>query len=182
MARGRDRRSTVGATPSEGCRASHATRVSGLEEIADDPSPFFVPSERADSLVLPGCLPVSGGAQLPDCHDHAKPEGRPRAAGHDLILSDGKRHGGDVMMTANLYPVDDGADVTATVAHLSAVGPALDGKMVPRNVERLDVRELEVVGFRRLSFPRNGEAPNAKWQTGETEDPGGCHRRGREPE
>ena len=119
---------------------------------------------------------------MPERHDHAKPEGRPRAAGHHLILSDGKWHGGDVMLTANLYPVYDGADVTATVSHLNAVGPELDGEMVPRNVERLGVREREVVDFHRLSFPRDGEAPNAKWQTGETEGRGGCRRRGREPE
>ena len=111
--------------------------------------------------------------RYPERHDHAKPEGRPRAAGHDLVLSDGKWHGGDVMMTANLYPVYDGTDVTATVAHLNAVGHALDGEMVSRNVERPGIRELEVVDFRRLSFPRDGEAPNAKWQTGETEGPGG---------
>src|SRR6267378_3042206 len=101
----------------------------------------------------------SGGAQLPERHD--------------LVLSDGKWYGADVMMTANLHPVHDGPDGTATVAHLNAVGPALDSEMVPRNVERLGIRELEVVDFHRLSFPRDGEAPNAKWQTGETEGPGG---------
>jgi hypothetical protein len=85
-------------------------------------------------------------------------------------------------MTANLYPVYEGADVTATVSHLNAVGPSLDSEMVPRNVERLGIRELEVVDFHRLSFPRDGEAPNSKWQTGETDDPGGCRRHGREPE
>ncbi len=88
-------------------------------------------------------------------------------------------------MTADLYLVYDGADVTATVAHLNAVGPALDGEMVPRNVERPGIRELEVVHFERLGFPSGGDAPNAKWQTGETEGPGrqdNCRRRGREPE
>jgi hypothetical protein len=40
--------------------------------------------------------------------------------------------------------------------------------MVPRNVERLGIRELEVVHFERLGFPSDGDAPNAKWQTGET--------------
>ena len=88
-------------------------------------------------------------------------------------------------MTADLYPVHDGTDVTATVAHLNAVRHALDGEMDPRNVERLGIRELEVVAFHRLGFPRDGEAPNAKWQTGETEGPGGeegGRRRWREPE
>jgi len=77
------------------------------------------------------------------------------------------------MVTANLYPVHDGPDGTAPVAHLNAVGPALDSEVVPRNMERLGIRELEVGDFHRLSFPRDGEAPNAKWQTGETEGPGG---------
>jgi hypothetical protein len=125
------------------------------------------------------------GVRLLERHDHAKPEGRPRAAGHDLVLSDGKWHGGDVMMTADLYPVHDSTHVTAAVTHLNAVGPALDGEMVPRNVERPGVRELEVVHFERLGFPSDGKAPNAKWQTGETEGPSGeegCFRRGREPE
>jgi hypothetical protein len=127
---------------------------------------------------------IGRGVRLPERDDHAKPEGRPRAAGHDLVLSDGKWHGGDVTMTANLYPVHDSADVTAAVAHLNAVGPALDGEMVPRNVERLGIRELEVIDFDRLGFPGDGEAPNAKWQTGETEGPGRKEdrRRGREPE
>jgi hypothetical protein len=56
--------------------------------------------------------------------------------------------------------------------------------MVPRHVERLGIRELEVVHFERLGFPSDGDAPNAKWQTGETEGRGGkedCRRR-REPE
>src|SRR5216683_5224707 len=125
---------------------------------------------------------IGTGVRLPERHDHAKPEGRPRAAGHDLVLSDREWHGGDVLMTADLYAVHDGTDVTATVAHLNAVGPALDGEMVPRNVERLGIRELEVVHFERLGFPSDGEAPNAKWQTGETEGAGGkedCRRRGR---
>jgi hypothetical protein len=42
---------------------------------------------------------------------------------------------------------------------LNAVGPTLDSEVVPRNVERLGIRELEVVDVRRLSFPRDGEAP-----------------------
>src|SRR3989442_6376673 len=98
---------------------------------------------------------------LQERNDKGKREERLRAVGKDVILSDGRWHGGDVMMTANLYPVYDGADVTATVSHLNAVGPALDGEMVPRNVERLGIREREVV---------------------ETEGRGGCRRRGREPE
>jgi len=67
---------------------------------------------------------------------------------------------------------------------LNAVGPALDGEMVPRNVERLGIRELEVIEFDRLGFTGDGDAPNAKWQTGETEGPGRKEdrRRGREPE
>jgi len=124
---------------------------------------------------------------------HAIPPARlPRSAptrlpGPDVFraqveLSCGKWPGGDVTMTANLYPVYDGADVTATVAHLNAVGPALYGEMVSRNVERLGIRELEVVAFHRLSFPCDGESPNAKWQMGETQGPGGYRRRGREPE
>src|SRR5438132_669419 len=121
------------------------------------------------------------GAQLPERHDHAKPEGRPRAAGHDLILADGKWHGGQAVMTPDRYPVHDGTDETAAVAHLNAVGHALDGEMVPRNVERLGIQELKVVDFHRLSFPRDGDAPNAKWQTGETDGTGGCCRRRREP-
>jgi hypothetical protein len=127
---------------------------------------------------------IGRGVRLPERDDHAKPEGRPRAAGHDLVLSDGKWHGGDVTMTANLYPVHDSADVTAAVAHLNAVGPALDGEMVPRNVEWLRIRELEVIDFDRLGFPGDGDAPNTKWQTGETEGPGRKEdrRRGREPE
>jgi hypothetical protein len=128
---------------------------------------------------------IGTGVRLPERHDHAKPEWRPRAAGHDLVLSDRKWHGGDVTITADLYLVHDSADVTATVAHLNAVGPALDGEMVPRNVERLGIRELEVVHFERLGFPSDGDAPNAKWQTDETEGPGGKEdrrRRGREPE
>jgi hypothetical protein len=128
---------------------------------------------------------IGTGVRLPERHDHAKPEGRPRAAGHDLVLSDSKSHGGNVMMTADLYPVHDGTDVTASVAHLNAVGHALDGEMVPRNVEGCGIQELEVVDFDRLGFPSDGEAPNAKWQMGETEGPGGkkdCRRRGREPE
>ena len=128
---------------------------------------------------------IGTGVRLLERHDHAKPEGRPRAAGDDLVVSDSKRHGGDVMMTADLYPVHDSTDVTAAVAHLNAVGSALDGEMVPGNVERPGIRELEVVHFERLGFPSDREAPNAKWQTGETEGPGGkedCRRGGREPE
>jgi hypothetical protein len=102
---------------------------------------------------------IGTGVRLPERHDHAKPEGRPRAAGHDLVLSDREWHGGDVMMTADLYRVHDGTDVTATVAHLNAVGPALDGEMAPRHVERLGIRELEVVDFDRLGFPGHGRRP-----------------------
>jgi hypothetical protein len=115
---------------------------------------------------------IGTGVRLPERHDHAKPEGRPRAAGHDLVVPDRKWHGGDVMMPADLYPVHDGTDVTATVTHLNAVGRALDGEMVPRHVEGRGIRELEVVDFDRLGFPSDGEAPNAKWQIGETEGPG----------
>jgi hypothetical protein len=128
---------------------------------------------------------IGTGVRLPERHDHTKPEGRHRAAGHDLVLSDSKWHGGDVMMTADAYPVHDGTDVTTTVTHLNAVGHPLDGEMVPRHVERRGIRELEVVHFDRRSFPSDGEAPNAKWQMGETEVPGGkedCRRRGREPD
>src|SRR5882672_12097477 len=75
---------------------------------------------------------IGRGVRLPERDDHAKPEGRPRAAGHDLVLSDGKWRGGDVTMTANLYPVHDGTEVTTTVAHLNAVGHALDSEMAPR--------------------------------------------------
>jgi len=130
-------------------------------------------------------LLIGTGVRLPERHDHAKSEGRPRAAGHDLVLSDSKWHGGDVMMTADLYPVHDGANVTATVTHLNALGHAVDGEMVSRNVERLGIRELEVVDFDRLGFPSDREASNAKWQMGEPKGPGGkddCRRRGREPE
>jgi hypothetical protein len=116
---------------------------------------------------------VGTGGQLPERHDHAKPEGRARAAGHDLVLSESKWHAAEVTMAAGLYAVHDGTDVTATVAHLNAVGHALDGEMVPRNVERLGIRELEVVDFDRLGFPIDGDAPNAKWQTGEREGPAG---------
>jgi hypothetical protein len=89
------------------------------------------------------------------------------------------------MMTPDLYPVHDGTDGTGTIAHLNAVVDALDDEMVPRNVERLDIRELEVIDFYRLGFPHAGDAANAKWQTRETEGPGGQEgrrRRGREPE
>jgi hypothetical protein len=130
------------------------------------------------------CL-IGAGGRLPERHDHAKPEGRPRAAGHDLVVPDSKRRGGDVMMPTDPYPVHDGTDVTATVTHLNAVGGALDGEMVPRHVEGRGIREVEVVDFDRLGFPSDGEAPNAKWQMGETEGSGGkkeCRRRGREPE
>src|SRR4029453_18272888 len=109
-------------------------------------------------------------------------EGRPRAASHDLVLSDGKWHGGDVTITANRYPVYDGTDGAATVSHLNAIRPALDLEMVPRNVERLGIRELDVVALHRLSFPRDGDAPNANWQTGEMEGPGGYRGGGRDPE
>jgi hypothetical protein len=77
------------------------------------------------------------------------------------------------MMPADLDPVHDGTDVTATVTHLNAVRRALDGEMVPRHVEGRHIRELEVVDFDRLGFASDEEAPNAKWQIGETEDPGG---------
>src|SRR5438445_3696844 len=85
-------------------------------------------------------------------------------------------------MTANRYPVYDGTDVAATVSHLNAIRPALDCEMVPRNVERLGIRELDVVALDRLSFPCDGDAPNANWQTGEMEWPVGCHGGGRDPE
>src|SRR6266404_909977 len=126
---------------------------------------------------------IGAGVRLPERHDHAKPEGRPRAAGHDLVVPDSKWYGGDVMMPADLYPVHDGTDVTATVTHLNAVGRALDGEMVPRHVEGRHIRDLEVVDFDRLGFPSDGEAPNAKRQIGETEGPGRkkeCRRRGAE--
>src|SRR4029453_3928873 len=134
------------------------------------------------SLVAVECLPGSDGVRLPERHDYAKPEGRLRAAGHELVLPDGKWHGGDVTMIAKRYPVPDGAHVTAAVAHLNAIGHALDGEMAPRNVEWFGIRQVEVIDFRRLGFPRDGETPNAKWQSAETKGPGGCRRHGREPE
>jgi hypothetical protein len=45
---------------------------------------------------------IGRGGRLPERHHHAKPEGRLRAAGDDLVLSDRKWHGADVLITADL--------------------------------------------------------------------------------
>jgi hypothetical protein len=87
-------------------------------------------------------LLIGTGMRQSEHHDYAKPEGRPRAAGHDLVLSDSQLHDGDVMVTTDLYPVHDGANVTATVTHLGRLLVAGEAQPVEVNDLQLSGRQM----------------------------------------